>query len=173
MDNQHDLVGLRGWLILVGIGVVLTPIRLAFTGIPTFLPLFSDGTWEALTTPGSDYYHSGWFWLLSGEMLFNIVALLLSLLLAYWFFTRDHRFPKLYIALISLMLISILVDAWAVSLIVPDEPMFDDETGKDLYRTLLAAVIWIPYMLISKRVKATFVEGKTARHDPSPTVQMI
>jgi len=53
-DNR--LKGLGGWLILVGIGVVLSPIRLLGLIIQVYKPIFEDGTWEALTTVGSESY---------------------------------------------------------------------------------------------------------------------
>lgn len=46
-----------------------------------------------------------------------------------------------------------------------DEAMFDPATLKEFARTLIAAVIWVPYMLISKRVKLTFVEGKVMNNN--------
>ena len=39
-----------------GIGVVFGPIRLLVTLIPLYIPIFKDGSWEALTTEGSQIY---------------------------------------------------------------------------------------------------------------------
>ncbi|NQY75389.1 MAG: DUF2569 family protein [Candidatus Margulisbacteria bacterium] len=49
-------------------------------------------------------------------------------------------------------------DSWMVTFILPNEPIFDVDTIKELTRTVLAAIVWIPYLLISKRAKHTFVE---------------
>jgi len=49
------------------------------------------------------------------------------------------------------------LDAFAIQLVLPDEPVFDTETTRELYRSIISGIIWIPYMLLSKRVKATFV----------------
>ena len=57
MDEIDEKKGLGGWLILVGLGVVLTPIRILATYIPIYKPIFEDGTWEALTTVGSEAYN--------------------------------------------------------------------------------------------------------------------
>ena len=37
--------------------------------------------------------------------------------------------------------------------------MFDPETTKEFMIALIGGVIWVPYMLVSKRVQATFVES--------------
>ncbi|WP_341503939.1 DUF2569 domain-containing protein [Gallaecimonas sp. GXIMD4217] len=162
MTDKKELKGLGGWLILVGIGVVITPIRLLVVYLPLYLPLFQDGTWAALTTPGSDYYTPYFGALLIGEILFNTAMLLASCCLIYLFFARHHRFPRLYIALNLTALVFIPLDAWLVTQLFPQEPMFDADTAKEFARSLFACLVWVPYMLVSKRVKATFIEKRPA-----------
>jgi len=57
-----------GWLILVGIGVVFTPLKIIFLLSTTYPPLFSDGAWEAITTVGSEAYSPIWGPLIIGEV---------------------------------------------------------------------------------------------------------
>jgi len=148
-------------LILVGIGVILSPIQLLFTVVPMYKPIFEDGTWEALTTVGSEAYNSLYAPLLLGEITFNSIMIAASIYLIYLFFSKHYLFPKLYICIATFSIVVIPLDAWFVTKVFPSEPMFDSETTKDFMRALVAGVIWIPYMLISKRVKATFVESKS------------
>jgi hypothetical protein len=39
---------------------------------------------------------------------------------------------------------------------------------KDIFRSLAAALIWIPYFNLSERVKATFVERVDIEPEPDP-----
>ena len=146
MNNNNDLNGLRGWLILVGMSVVIGPFRLAYEVGPLYYSIFTDGTFEILTTPGLESYHHLWGPLLAFEAVYNS-------------FSKHYLFPKIYIAIVLLSLLFIPLDAWIASFIITDEPMFDPATTKEFARTLFSAVIWVPYMLVSKRVKATFVEN--------------
>jgi hypothetical protein len=158
MNNNDKLKGLGGWLILVGIGVLIAPIRLIATFVPIYTPIFEDGTWEALTVVGSETYNPMWGPLLIGEMTYNSIMAAASIYLIYLFFSKHYLFPKAYIAILLVSLVFIPLDAWLVTKILPNESMFDPETSKEFMRTLIGSIIWVPYMLISKRVKATFVE---------------
>jgi hypothetical protein len=46
----------------------------------------------------------------------------------------------------------IVVDAWLGSFVITDEPVFDPDTARELGRALVSAVIWVPYIRVSKRV---------------------
>lgn len=159
MNDSNELKGLSGWLILVGIGVVISPFRLAYEFGPLYYSIFTDGTFEILTTKGSEAYHQLWGPLLVFEAVYNSLMVLVSFYLIYLFFSKHHLFPKVYIAIVLISLFFIPLDAWFGSFVITDEPMFDPATTKEFARTLISAVIWVPYMLVSRRVKATFVES--------------
>ncbi len=159
MTDNNDLKGLGGWLILVGLGIVISPIGLLATLVPRYKPIFEDGTWEALTTAGSEVYNPYFSSLLVGEITVNTIIVAASIYLIYLFFSKHYLFPKLYIGIIGASLIFILLDAWLVTKVFPGEPMFDPETTKEFMKSLFPGVIWIPYMLVSKRVRVTFVES--------------
>jgi hypothetical protein len=166
MNNEKDLKGLGGWLIVVGIGVVLSPIRVLVVYVPIYHEILTDGTWELLTSAESAYYHPLWQPLLAGEMVFNSLLVLAWTYLIYLFFSRHYLFPRVFIGVLVLSVVGIPLDAWLVSFVLPDEPMFDPETTREFTRVLIYSLIWIPYMLVSRRVKATFVERQPGRVVP-------
>lgn len=161
MENSNELKGLGGWLILVGIGVVIAPIRLLTSFIPVYSPIMKDGAWDALTSPGSLAYHPLWEPLLIAEITYNLAMVAASLYLIYLFFSKHYLFPRFFIGIAIASLIFIPLDAWVVSTIFPSEPMLDPDTAKGLARTVGVSLIWIPYMLVSERVKNTFVEKRS------------
>ena len=157
MTEQRDISGIGGWLILIAIGVVISPIRLTYIIATTYPDIFTSGTWEMLTTEGSDAYHPLWLPLLSGEILINGALLVASLYMAYLFFTRKRSFPDWFIGIAVFSLLFIIADAFAILAILPDETVFDPDTSAEALRAAILVVIWVPYMRVSKRVKATFV----------------
>ncbi len=159
-EQDERLRGLSGWLILVGVGVVLAPLRMLATFAPIYFPILTDGTWQALTVEGSEAYHPLWAPIIVGELVFNLGLLGASGYLIYLFFSKSYLFPQTYIAIVLVSAVFIPLDAWVVTFVLPDEPMFDPATARDFGRVFVGALIWIPYMLVSRRVKATFVEGR-------------
>ncbi len=159
-EEELRLKGLGGWLILVGIGVVLGPIRSLLETVPLFYSLFADGTFSLLTDPDSNAYIPFIGAYIIGEVISNSIIILASLYLIYLFFSKHYLFPKFYIGVVVATLAVIFIDAWIGTLFFPNEPLMNEEVAREFIRTLVVAMIWIPYMLVSKRVKLTFVEHR-------------
>jgi hypothetical protein len=157
MANEKNLDRLGGWLIFVGLGVILSPLIIIGTLFPAYVQIFQNGSWGVLTTPGSTAYSSLWAPLIIAEMAINIGLVVAWVVAGILYFSKKKGFPKLYIGLFLFSLAFIIADAIATSMVLPSEPAFDQKTIQQCGRTLIAALIWIPYMLRSKRVKATFI----------------
>jgi Protein of unknown function (DUF2569) len=158
MENEQDnLEGIGGWLILITIGIIVTPIRIIIFLTETYSEVLSTEVWDVLTTQGGEAYSPLWAPILVGEFLINSGIALAWLYMAYLFFSKKIAFPKWYISLAVFSLAFIIADAFAVKLAAPSAQVFNGDTVNELMRGFFMVLIWVPYMLKSKRVKATFV----------------
>ncbi len=155
--NEKNLEGIGGWLYLVAIGIVISPFKIIVMIFPTYYNLFRDGSWKVLTTPGSEAYNPLWAPVLIAELSVNIALVALWIYIACIFFTRKKVFPKWYIGMLIFSVAFIIMDSYALKLVLPNEPVFDPQTLKEFMRGVVAVLIWVPYTLKSKRVKLTFV----------------
>ncbi|GLO63300.1 hypothetical protein MACH09_38080 [Vibrio sp. MACH09] len=158
-----EIKGISGWLTLVAIGLVLSPFRFYFETLSVFTGLFEAGTWHLLTDQTSTAYSKDFAILLYVELAFNIFLFSGFIYLNFLFFAKKSTFPKTYIVFAVIGLLYIPLDAYLVSTVAPNETMFDSETTKNFFVTLVSAAIWVPYMLRSRRVKNTFVEEHSFR----------
>ena len=158
-SEDSQLKGLGGWLILVGIHLVLGPVFILAGLRREILPFFSDGAWDAFTTPGTEFYTPYAGPLIVGETVFSLGALLFSLYLLILFFKKHYFFPKAYIAFRIIFPLVVLLDSWLCSETF-GIPMMNPEEAREFMRIVIPSVIWILYMLKSKRVKLTFVHGE-------------
>ncbi len=150
--------GLGGWLILPAIGLIVASLRLGILLMKDFWPIFRDGFWPVLTTPGTEAYHPLWGTLLIFEIAGNTAFILANLALLFFYFTKHWRFPTLYITLLVLNVVFVVSDFFMGNAIPAVAASNDPQAAKEMARTLGAAAIWIPYFLRSKRVKNTFVK---------------
>jgi len=150
-------VGLGGWLVLVGFGLVLSPFMLFADVVTTVKTVFLNGTWTALTTPGSSDYHVLWGPLLAIETAFGVASFAVWTYMAYLFFAKKKLLPKLFAWSHIFTLGFLFVDAFALQLVRPDLPFMDPATSKEVVRSIFSVCVWVPYMLVSKRVAATFI----------------
>ena len=155
---QQPVSGLGGWLILVAIGVVMAPLRLLATLLQSCVPFFQRGTWDALTTPGSEQYHALWAPLIISKFIRNLGLFVACVVLLFLFFKKSRFFPRTYIAIAFVNLCYLVLDAWCASFVLTSESMFDPDTTREIVGSLVSTAVWGTYMLISDRVRNTFVE---------------
>jgi hypothetical protein len=144
-------------LILLAIGLILAPLRvLVFLG-KDFAPIFTTKTWSVLTTPGTGAYHPLWGPILMFEGVGNTALIVFSVIVAIYFFQKRRIVPKLMIALLLANVFFVGTDYFVANVIPAVGSQKDVESMTEFARVVIACVIWVPYFLVSKRVKATFV----------------
>jgi hypothetical protein len=160
-DTNHsistkEIEGIGGWLRIIGIGVMLSPILAIYTLYQTYFPAITDGTFNTIISSSSEQY--------THILYFTIIEIIINLLLTaalfyqlYLFFMQKSLFPKFFIWMIIINLIFIVTDAYLAHLILPNVELFDEETKSEIRRIVYEGIIWIPYMIRSKRVKNTFI----------------
>jgi hypothetical protein len=158
MGRHTERKGLGGWLILIGLSIIMSPAYMLIIYVPAYQLMFYDGVWELLTHAGSGAFHPLWEPFLMGEIAVNVSIFAASLYLIYLFFTKHYLFPHFYIGIFLVWLVFIPFDSWLMTFIFPDKPVFDAETLNGFLQSSITGLISIPYLLLSQRVKATFVE---------------
>jgi transglutaminase-like putative cysteine protease len=160
------LQGISGWLVLPAIGIVLTPL-VVLAELITGAEAYSLATWTRLTAVGGEQYHALWEPLLLFGLAANLAILVLSCLVLVVFFQRRRSAPRLYIAMICGSALVLVVDhlgAWQI----PDaNAAIAPSDVASVGHSVLSAILWTSYFLLSKRVKSTFVR---VRRPPAPAV---
>jgi len=154
--GESHLVGIGGWLILVGFGVTLRPVLVTFQFITSFKSVFDLNAWEALTTPGADAYQAAFAPILLVETAGNTVIIAGSVLLAVLFYLRKRTFPAVFTIIMVSTLVFIGADAWMVGVFLKTSGSQNAKEIGEFAKVAFQAAIWVPYMLISRRVKLTF-----------------
>ena len=145
-----------GWLILVAIGLLVSPLLILTNLGINILPAFKPALWRVLTTPGTEAYHP-----LSGPIMVfeaagNIVLLCLSGCAIVCFFRKSRSFPILMISIL-LILPAYLLLALILMVQIPIVAEYVPQTFYWFVGGTISSGIWVPYFRKSKRVKATFV----------------
>ncbi|MDA3818661.1 MAG: DUF2569 domain-containing protein [Prolixibacteraceae bacterium] len=149
--SSADEVAIGGWLILVLIGLIVSPIRIGITLFRDFVPLFdSISLFDAYPTLKTMIYV---------ETFANAAFAIFALFLLVLMISKDYRFPKLMIIFYVANLVFVIGDAAYVSQ-SPEIKQFVEigDSTKEIARAVIGTVIWVPYMLMSTRVERTFVK---------------
>lgn len=149
-----------GWLILIGIGLVLSPI-LILVGLIGEDGFYNANTWAVLWSQ-EGVLGKPLIILVVFELLGNLLLLFYAIILVVLFFKRRSILPKLIIIYFIFYFLFHVVDFALSYLIVGDYLTAADnqESIKEILSAALRGAIWIPYFLISERVKDTFVKRK-------------
>lgn len=157
LKTTENYEGLGGWLILVGLGIMVSTFSVMVSTVLICVQLVSSGSWEMLATPGAARYNPLWVPIMVGAIAIDAGFTIAWLFIAFLFFSKKKSFPVWYIGMIVITLLFILADGLATNRVLPGVAMIGPYAKNEFVRQLIAAFIWIPYMLVSKRVKATFV----------------
>ena len=165
---------ISGWLLLVALGVVVGPARVAMN-LWQVLPAYGLDRWFALTAPGGAEYHPMWAPALLWELTANLALLVGGLLVMVLFFQRRSSVPRLYIGLLVLSVASQVIDI-ALQAAVPDLSA-DGSVAKQLTRSVLGLLLWGAYFRRSVRVRETFVRrlapARTAGASQGPQLDVV
>jgi hypothetical protein len=157
---DHGLEGIRGWLILVAIGLIVNP----------FLLLLAASTdIRILGGPNHAVINArlpGVMPLISLELFANAVLFAGTIVLAVLFFRENRRFPRLYQFWLGFSFVAKLAEYTFALQLAPQADWPEAGTviqstqsklAFDTLRAAIAAMVWIAYFQVSRRAKATFV----------------
>lgn len=150
VKKEKNLQGIRGWLLLVAVGVVGAPI---ITGVSLawMLPLISH-LGDLVS------YDSTLGFLVIFSTIGQVLLLLVAIIVVFKFFTKARVFPKLYIALLAFGIVLGVADLAMLNLLSPGETLEHSKNAARLGAQGFWSLVWGAYILKSKRVKATFIE---------------
>lgn len=148
-ENDLKPEGIGGWLVLLSIGVVLNPVIILIALVTNHLPLVMDGTLSILLKEDMRL-----FIFIVFEILGNIAFLFFSIGIIILFFRKNRILPKLLIAYFWTNLAFVIADTVIVGISLGEKELVPPE----LVRAIISSTIWTFYLLMSKRVKNTFVK---------------
>lgn len=149
------LDGLRGWLVVVGIGLVVSPLLMLAQLVPTAWPYVTADMNAAMASIGPFPKNVLWLAVLFLETCFNVFFLVARVALIPLFFLKRRRFPAVFVAVVVGQMVFLIADTAAIPLFSSDPDVLQP-TLKAAVQSVFFAAVWVPYMLLSKRVRATF-----------------
>lgn len=153
--NTHDSSPnkkIGGWLYLVAIGITLAPIA-NFFNLNMLIETAKNADWEFIWQQGP-----GTVLFLIYEYSMQGYMFVYSALLAILFYTKKHNFPKMFIIYVSSLLGLGVLGVFITENLPNSTPEQLVQPVVFVIYCLIVALIWVPYFLKSKRVKATFTK---------------
>ena len=144
-----------GWLVVMAIGVFISPLNI-FNGLIR-TSIFSNSMWLQLDKATNATHNvSVLQLLLVTELASQIAMLVFSLLLVSLFYNKRDTFPKAMIAFLACSVTFNVLDNLACNYIF-EKKGWDTENIRQVVQSFVPAAIWIPYLMRSERVKETFI----------------
>lgn len=166
--DSDPVNGLGGWLIFVGLGLLsgIGGIATLLARVATVMANYFSGTSEdelfnPLISLESLASNDAIAWIIVIESAIYILLLLSFIPLLYQFLTKKPSFPKNFIAFNVIIVLFFSLKPLTIDLVplhILSEEMHNQTTMVENFTQLALSLILIAYMLVSKRVKATFVK---------------
>lgn len=151
--------GFGGWLYIVTIGQLFTLYTAITTIFEADIPLLNSPEWKMLSDPQSSDYNPLWEPFIYAEIGASALIILLIALIGFLTVKLSRHYKAAQIALYTFNFVySMMVVVFMISLNSHyNPPVFsENDFTKIITQASVASLIWIPYFLLSKRVKNTF-----------------
>lgn len=152
-NKIETISGLQGFLILVILSLVFGTFMKIYQ-LKDFITLYMDGTMKLLNDSQSELYSPDIFKLINFEFIGIVFFILFSIVNIYLYFKMKKSFIKFQIiylcsSFVFFIVITIIVNYLHLDAAVMSNSKISGQT--------LSTIIWVAYMVKSKRVKNTFV----------------
>ncbi|HEX4140822.1 MAG TPA: DUF3857 domain-containing protein [Candidatus Methylacidiphilales bacterium] len=157
-DDYHShspYEGIGGWLVCICIGMALRAFFSAKSLFAVLAIFLNKPKFDLLTQPGSAQYNPYWAPVLYYEGCACLAMLVFLLLAAVLLIQKRFTFPAVMIGTIAANILLTGIDHAMVLQIYASRPN-ETPLPPNFASMVFSAAIWIPYLLVSKRVKATF-----------------
>jgi hypothetical protein len=122
---ENEPRGLGGWLVLVGIGTVISPFAQGLSLYrDSWLPL-KDAAYVELMNPSSASFIPYLKSLVIFETVMSIILLLASIWMIYLYFAKHRLFPKVFLAVYAVTIVFSALDALIAVQIIDQDTLFD------------------------------------------------
>lgn len=163
-DADRNLEGIKGWLILPGLALLLTPVRICWDSKDLWYT-FSAQQWSIL----ADQVNTAMLILIALEVLSNVLLVMAAIFLIILFFQRRYTFPRFFIIFLLSFLGLSTLDLLLWNFFSPSWPKPPEEMTRSLINQAIYAAVWITYFWKSKRVQATFIRRRKERESSLET----
>ncbi|KRF05553.1 hypothetical protein ASG89_20730 [Paenibacillus sp. Soil766] len=153
IEEKVKPYGFGGWLYFVALGFILTFGNSLYYLIGTILPIYRDGLLSQL-------YEETWKYsfVIIYETVINIFFVIFPVFLGYLILKKKKLLKYM---VINFYVINFIVNIGYYFITNSIEEMathdFMGEQGRNIVKSLVTCLIWIPYFINSKRVKNTFI----------------
>ncbi|MDZ7322702.1 MULTISPECIES: DUF2569 domain-containing protein [Kosakonia] len=143
--EAREFKKIRGWLFVPAIGLVLSLLSVIVSFSATLKVVMEH--YSVLV--------GGQKGMLVFELVFYGVMFAYTVFVGSLFFRKKRLLPRFYIGFLLLWIAFHGVDVWLAHQVFDVPYVYD--TVSSLLRSVISAAIWIPYFVVSERVKRTFV----------------
>ncbi|MCP4162675.1 MAG: DUF2569 domain-containing protein [Deltaproteobacteria bacterium] len=161
MENDENEIKIceepkiSGLLILPLIGLFISPVYTIYFVIKDILPVFEPNIWNRLTSVDSELYNIFWTPTIYFELVGNLLIATFTILIIVKYLKKRKNTPRFMIILYTANFLFILFDYIICNFLLELEQV---NLNMDIIRSLLICFIWIPYFILSKKVKSTFIK---------------
>nr|WP_278978152.1 DUF2569 family protein [Providencia alcalifaciens] len=154
-QNEHkkDRQGIGGWLILPLLGQLYMLGNLIKIMVNDVIQV--QGAWSLATTPTSDFYMAGFASTFYAVQLSFVV--IIALMMGSLFAAFKRKLMAKWLFIITMILYVVVLGITRIVFPVAFGLEIDFSYITSLFNGSFYCLIWIPYFLVSVRVKNTFI----------------